>query len=51
MTATYFCRECGLSLTPHVEVRGNRYYISYHCADHPAADQDGRDLPREIDGD
>ena len=48
---THFCRVCQLALTPRVEVRGNRYYISYYCADHPAAEQRGAEIPREIEGD
>jgi hypothetical protein len=47
---TYYCRVCGLTLTPRMEVRGTRYYLSYRCADHPHADQDGREEPRLVEG-
>jgi hypothetical protein len=48
---TYYCRLCGMVLTQRYEVLNNTAYLSHYCADHPTADQDGREMPRLIEGD
>lgn len=48
---TFYCRLCGMVLTPSMRVEDNRFYLSYYCADHPNATQDQRAAERPVEGD